>query len=185
MTSAMHINKNPHEWLGENLWALKLAQAHMKTQRDGRPLFFDALDFKDRFGQNSTSSTVLFVDIGGSKGPQSRALRKRYPDLAGRVILQDRPEVIEQAKTELAAMKIEGEVYNMFTPQPIKVARAYYLRNNFHAWDDATCVKILLNVKAGLTHDSVILIDELVLPERNCTMQGAELDLEIMIAVGT
>lgn len=83
-------------------------------------MFFDALDVEERFGQNTTSSTVLFVDIGGSTGPQSRILRQRYPHLAGRVILQDRPEIIDQARTDLDFAGIEAEVHDIFTPQPVK-----------------------------------------------------------------
>jgi demethylsterigmatocystin 6-O-methyltransferase len=73
----------------------------MRVQREGRPLFFDALNFEKRFAQNADSETILFVDVGGSTGPQSQELRERFPDLKGRVLLQDRPEVVEQAKEEL------------------------------------------------------------------------------------
>ncbi|PQE06880.1 Trichodiene oxygenase protein [Rutstroemia sp. NJR-2017a BVV2] len=201
-SSVLHTDKHPYGWLADNPWALELAQSHMRVQREGRPLFFDALDFQKRFGQNTTSSTVLFVDVGGSTGPQSRTLRQRFPDLPGRVILQDRPEVIDQAKADLASARIEAEVHDIFTPQPIKGstveetsqltfssshrkgARAYYLRNIFHAWEDATCLKILENAKVGLTDQSVILIDEIVLPERDATTQGAQHDIEVMICVG-
>lgn len=58
------------------------------------------------------------------------------------------------------------------------------MRNIFHAWGDATCKEILVNAKAGMTDESVILIDELVLPERGATAQGVQLDLEVMICVG-
>jgi trans-aconitate methyltransferase len=92
----------------------------MRVQREGRPLFFDALDFQERFAKDSTAETVLFVDVGGSTGPQSRELRKRFPGLEGRVLLQDRPEVIEQAKDELVAARIEAEVHDIFTPQAVK-----------------------------------------------------------------
>ncbi|KAH8732613.1 S-adenosyl-L-methionine-dependent methyltransferase [Phaeosphaeriaceae sp. PMI808] len=183
-SNTVPTDKHPYEWLAANPWALELAQAHMRTQREGRPLFFDALDFEKRFAQNTTSSTVLFVDVGGSTGPQSRTLRQRYPDLPGRVILLDRPEVIELAKEDLSSANIEAQVYDMFTPQPIKGARAYYLRNIFHAWADATCVEILVNLKAGLTDESAILIDEIALPERGATAQGAEHDIELMIGAG-
>ncbi|EPE28200.1 S-adenosyl-L-methionine-dependent methyltransferase [Glarea lozoyensis ATCC 20868] len=183
-SSAVQTDKHPYGWLAENSWALKLAQTHMNVQREGRPLFFDALDFQKRFAKDTTSSTVLFVDVGGSIGLQSRTLRRRFPDLPGRVILQDRPEIIQQAKADLASAKVEAEIYDIFTPQPIKGARAYYLRNIFHAWGDATCREILLNAKAGLTDGSVILIDEIVLPERDATTQGAQLDIEVMICVG-
>lgn len=84
-------------------------------------MFFDALDFEKRFGQDTTSSTILFVDIGGGEGSQSLALRERYPDLPGRVLIQDRPEVVEQARAQLpSSVRINAEVHNMFEPQPVK-----------------------------------------------------------------
>jgi len=53
---------------------------------------------------------------------------KAFPDLAGRVILQDLPAIIESGlKEELAGFGIEAIAHNFFTPQPIKGARAYYL----------------------------------------------------------
>jgi len=184
-SSTLNIaDKHPYAWLADKPWALELAQAHMRVQREGRPLFFDALNFEERFAQNTDSETILFVDIGGSTGPQSRELRKRFPNLKGRVLLQDRPEVVAQAKEELKTMGIEAEVHDIFTPQTVKGARTYYLRNIFHAWGDPTCKQILVNAKEGLTEDSVLLIDEIVLPERDATAQGAQHDVEVMICVG-
>lgn len=120
-TSSIPTDKHPYEYLAENPWAMKLALAHLRNQREGRPLFFDALDFKKRFGQDTESSTVLFVDVGGSTGSQSLTLRKRYPDLPGRVLIQDRPEFVKHAEEQLTdSDKIEVEVHDIFTPQPIK-----------------------------------------------------------------
>ena len=58
------------------------------------------------------------------------------------------------------------------------------MRKIFHAWGDATCKEILVNAKAGMTDQSVILIDEIVLPERGATAIGVQMDLEVMICVG-
>jgi hypothetical protein len=52
--------------------------------------------------------------------PQSQELRERFPDFKGRVLLQDRPEVVEQAKEELKTKGIEAQVHDMFTPQTDK-----------------------------------------------------------------
>jgi demethylsterigmatocystin 6-O-methyltransferase len=118
--SAIGTDKTPFEWLSENPWALDLAQAHMKVHRKGRPVFFDALDLEKRFSQGATSSTVLFVDVGGGSGSQARTFRQRYPNLPGRVLLQDRPEVVQHMKAELASSGIEAEAYDFFTPQPVQ-----------------------------------------------------------------
>lgn len=58
------------------------------------------------------------------------------------------------------------------------------MRKIFHAWGDATCKDILVNAKAGMTDQSVLLIDEIVFPERGATAQGVQMDLEVMICVG-
>jgi hypothetical protein len=58
------------------------------------------------------------------------------------------------------------------------------MRNIFHAWGDAKCVEILLNIKAGMTEQSVLIIDEIAFPEKNAKGQAAEHDIEVMICVG-
>ncbi|KAI0893756.1 S-adenosyl-L-methionine-dependent methyltransferase [Annulohypoxylon nitens] len=185
LAKAHNTEKHAYSWLGENPWALKLTLAYMKVQFEGRPLFFDVLDFQARFGTDSTSSTVLFVDIGGSTGSQSLNFRRRYPSLPGRVIIQDRPEVVQKAKSVLdSAANIELEAYDIFTPQPIKGARAYYMRKILHSFADEKCLKILANLKAGLTEQSVIMIDETVLPEQGARPRGAQHDIEVLMSVG-
>ncbi|KAI0479727.1 S-adenosyl-L-methionine-dependent methyltransferase [Xylaria cf. heliscus] len=185
LSKAHNTEKHAYSWLGENPWALKLTLAYMKVQFEGRPLFFDVLDFQARFGTDSTSSTILFVDIGGSTGSQSLNFRQRYPSLPGRVIIQDRPEVVQKAKSALAnAVDIELEVYDMFTPEPIKGARAYYMRKILHSFADEKCLDILANIKPALTKESVIIIDETVLPERGAKPRGAQHDIEVLMSVG-
>jgi demethylsterigmatocystin 6-O-methyltransferase len=172
--------------MAENPWALDLAIAHMRVQRAGRPVFFDVLDFKERFARDATSETVLFVDIGGSTGPQSLSLRSRFPDLPGRVIVQDRPEIVQQAKGKIdSSTNIEIVVHDFMTPQPVTGAKVYYLRNILHAWDDETCVKILQNIKVAMTEESTILLDENVVPERDAPARVAEHDIEMMLCLGT
>lgn len=63
-------------------------------------------------------------------------------------------------------------------------ARTYYLRNIFHAWADPGCVEILVNIKSGMTEESVILIDETILPEKGVKPRGAQHDLEVMTSIG-
>lgn len=58
------------------------------------------------------------------------------------------------------------------------------MRNIFHAWGIPTCKEILAKAKAGMTEESVLLIDEIVLPEQHATAQGAEHDIEVMICAG-
>lgn len=68
------------------------------------------------------ADTVLFVDVGGALGHNAILLRQRYPDLKGRVVVQDQASVVEQSRA--AALPghedVERQVYDFWTPQPIK-----------------------------------------------------------------
>ncbi|KAI1144925.1 S-adenosyl-L-methionine-dependent methyltransferase [Nemania diffusa] len=169
LSRAHNTDQHAYSWLGDNPWALKLTLAYMKVQFRDRPLFFDALDFQTRFAHDAIDSTILF----------------RYPNLPGRVILQDRPEVVEKAKSALASSaNIEVEVYDIFTPESVKGARAYYLRKILHSYVDERCLEVLGNIKAGMTEESVIMIDETVLPECGAGLRGAQHDIEVLMSVG-
>ncbi|KAI0013792.1 putative sterigmatocystin 8-O-methyltransferase precursor [Xylariaceae sp. FL0662B] len=158
----------------------------MTAQRAGLPIFLDAIDFEQELGQGTTESTALFVDVGGAKGHQCIALRDRFPNLRGRVILQEQAHVIAQVRENpLPGFdNIETEVYDFFTPQPIKGARAYYLRNILHDWPGDKCKQILQSIKAGMTEDSVLLVDEMLLPERGAPWRATQIDMTMCVCLG-
>ncbi|KAI0910896.1 S-adenosyl-L-methionine-dependent methyltransferase [Ustulina deusta] len=166
------------EWVKERPNMMGHFMSWMVSQRDGLPMFLDVLDFEKEFAVQGANDPV-FVDIGGALGHQCIALRQKHPGLVGRVILQDREEVIQQVRTRpIPGFEgIETQPYDFFTPQPVKGARAYYLRNILHDWPDHKCVEILKNVKSAMTKDSRILIDEMVLPERGAPWRATQLDL--------
>ncbi|KAK7744784.1 hypothetical protein SLS62_010017 [Diatrype stigma] len=141
--------------------------------------------------------------LRGAKGSQCIAFKQRYPDLPGRIILQDVPQVVEETRRNpLPGFEgIETECNDFFTSQPIKGiiptqikyaglghlltnpdigARVYYLRNILHDWPNHKCIKILENIKAAMAEYSVVLIDEMALPERNVPWRAAQQDLEMM-----
>ena len=62
-------------------------------------------------------SDVLLVDVGGGRGKLLERFREQRPELEGRMILQDLPEVI---KGREAAEGVEYMVHDFFNPQPIK-----------------------------------------------------------------
>jgi hypothetical protein len=75
---------------------MELFMGWMQSQRDGLPMFLDVVDFQKEFSQGSSDSSVLFVDTGGAMGHQCIALKQKYPELPGRIILQDQQRVIDQ-----------------------------------------------------------------------------------------
>ncbi len=59
----------------------------------------------------------MLVDIGGGPGHQCVALKKRYPDLRGRIGLQYTEDVIKEA---LFYPGIKAMVHDVWIKQPIK-----------------------------------------------------------------
>lgn len=66
---------------------------------------------------------IFMVDVGGGLGHDLSGFARMYPDRKLRLVLQDLPEVIEEAKTQDLDSKIELSEHDFFQPQPIKGAR--------------------------------------------------------------
>jgi hypothetical protein len=125
-------------------------------------------------------SDPLLVDIGGSQGADMIAFKEKYPGITGRLILQDLPIVIEQAKNIPSGIEAMG--YDFFTPQPIKGAKAYYLRTVLHDWPDKQALQILARVREVMGPESLLLINETILPESNVALSSAQADLTMMVS---
>ena len=66
-----------------------------------------------------TSESILLVDQGGGLGHDLAEFFHKHPDLQGRLILQDKPDVIDSIGTDLDRC-IERMPHDFFTPQPIQ-----------------------------------------------------------------
>lgn len=70
-------------------------------------------------GAHKSHDAPFWVDIGGCLGQDLLDLRRHYPSIPGKLILQDLPPVIEQVKkiqqTSFTAME-----HDFFTEQPVK-----------------------------------------------------------------
>ena len=76
--------------------------------------------FEQQIGNASQSkddTNVLFVDIGGGLGHEIQEIRRRFPTLRGRMVLQDLAQTIEQIT---AGPAMEHMVHDFFTLQPVK-----------------------------------------------------------------
>lgn len=52
-----------------------------------------------------------------------------------------------------------------------------------HDWSNNKCRDILNNIIPAIDPDSVILIDEMVLPDRNVHWHSTQIDLTMMVAL--
>ena len=127
-------------------------------------------------------SEVLLVDVGGGQGDDLVSLRTAHPELLGRLILQDLPAVISAINPNtLSASGIEAMPHNFFHPQPVRKARYYYLRTVLHDWPDLQALQILGLIKESMGPNSVLLIEESVLPEEDMSLQSGCSDLTMMV----
>lgn len=69
-------------------------------------------------GMTANKGEVTIVDVGGGMGHDLVELKKKHPELFGRYILQDLPQVIEQIPQPLEG--IEATVHDFYTEQPVK-----------------------------------------------------------------
>ena len=65
------------------------------------------------------SDVPLLVDIGGGLGTDVMEFRPRYPNVPGKVVLQELPAVVKSAK--------ESETHLVDLVQPNKISQQYFL----------------------------------------------------------
>ena len=139
--------------------------------------WFEYYPISDNLQVESDADPVL-VDIGGGLGHGLVALKEKLPNLRGKLILQDLPIVIDDVKSLPTGCEVMA--YDFFRPQPVKGAKAYFLRFVLHDWPDKQAKEILGNVRAAMNEDSVLLINESTMPESNVSLWSAQIDLSMM-----
>lgn len=110
------------EWLKENPQQRKFFDSFMGFRRIEILPWYDIFPIDDQFslGLRSDPDAVLIVDVGGSHGHDILKFKERYPDLPGKLILQDLPETIDSLSGESSG--IEPMAYNFYHPQSVKGA---------------------------------------------------------------
>ncbi|KAI1370511.1 S-adenosyl-L-methionine-dependent methyltransferase [Hypoxylon crocopeplum] len=120
---------------------------------------------------------VSFVDIGGGIGHQCKTFKKRVPYLKGKIILEDLEEVVANAELEDGIEKVPVD---FLQSQPVKGAASYYFRSVLRNWPDNYSRTILGYVRDVMDRDSLLLIDELVLPDKGAHRYETQLDLTML-----
>lgn len=167
------------EWVAEHPYYQKAFNATMQLsfRRNGED-WFTFFPVAEKLSVQDPADALL-VDIGGSQGKDLAALKKLYPDLPGRLILQDLPAVVEAARDRLPH-GIEVQGHDFFDPQPVEGAAAYYLRTVLHDWPDMQALRILARVREAMGPESLLLIDEICLPETHVPFRAAVGDFMMM-----
>lgn len=92
----------------------------MSARRAGlRREWFDLYPVESRLvaGSKQGDDAVFLVDVAGGKGHDISSLSSRFPDLPGRLIVQDLPRTFEDYTPPKG---IEAMPHDIFTEQPIE-----------------------------------------------------------------
>ena len=174
------------EWRKHNPENAKAGQAFMAAQRTGQRSIWEGdrvpLSDLSLSGSELDAGRVLLVDVGGGFGHQCIDLRRLNPDIKGHMITQDLPLVHNMLDNadELKALDIEPMEHDFMKPQPVHGAKVYYLRNVIHNWNDSGSEIILKQVRQALAEDSVVMIDDVVMPRVGATWKQASMDIAMM-----
>jgi len=137
---------------------------------------------KELQGFKPSNDSAVLVDIGGGFGQHSVFFKEKFPHIEGRVVVEDLASTLKHISAKPAG--IDFEEYDFFTPQPIRGAKFYYLRHVLHDWPDDDCIRILKNIIPAMGPESLILLDEVVLPETKVPWQVSSMHLLMMALHG-
>lgn len=122
----------------------------------------------------------VLIDAGGGLGALAALLLDRYPHL--RVVLLDRPEVVEQAGRALGtADRLALRAADLLEPWEAR-GDAVLMSRVLHDWDDDAALRILRHARSALAPGGRLFVVEMLLPEDG--VAGSLCDLHLLVATG-
>ena len=128
------------------------------------------------------SGVQTLVDVGGGLGGFITTVLKRNPTVKG--ILFDRPDVIEDARQQLAEAGLQDRlelVAGDFLQSVPKGGDLYFMRQILLDWDDEASANILRHCLASMNPGGKILAAERVLKPGRADLLGKLIDLVLMV----
>ena len=116
---------NGFTWLCQNPAALSRFNSFMEGQRADRLHWGDWFPVREQILDHPdlTADTPLIVDIGAGRGHDLMGFRQRFPDAAGKLVLEDLSTVIDEVRgaQDLEAAKVDTQVFDFFNEvQPVE-----------------------------------------------------------------
>ncbi|TFY66484.1 hypothetical protein EVG20_g4602 [Dentipellis fragilis] len=110
------------------------------------------------------------VDVGGGVGTSAFPLARDFPAL--KVVVQDRPDVIADAKKlwstkmpeAVDSGRVELEAHDFFNAQPKRDVSIFLLKQVMHDWSDEYCAKLLKRLREAANSSTKLILFESVMP---------------------
>ncbi|GAP82371.2 putative O-methyl transferase B [Rosellinia necatrix] len=175
---AFHTTLDPFAWFAQNPSYLAEFNTYhaLRRQPDATWLSVYPVEAEAAGWQ---ADQPLYVNMGGGIGQQCAQFKDKYPGINGRIILQDLPHSVAKA---LPTPGVENMAHNMFEPQPVAGAKFYHLRAVFHNHPPLRVRMLLETIKAAMNSESVLLVDEMILPEEKVNHMAASIDMTVLSA---
>lgn len=106
---------NSFAWFASHPENLKNFNTYMALRRKPEATWLSVYPV-EKEAVNWPAEKGLYVNIGGSIGHQCAQFKEKYPNLQGRVVLQDLPHSVANA---LPTPGVENMAHDMFEPQPV------------------------------------------------------------------
>ncbi|KAK0437893.1 O-methyltransferase [Armillaria borealis] len=122
------------------------------------------------FQWGSLANGSVVVDVGGGMGHSMLKVHKEHPSL--KIVVQDRPKVIEQAKqfwsTNDADTASSGSVtlqaQDFFAPQQVRAPAVFMCRMIFYNYGKSVAANILKQLRSAMASNTKLLIIDQIVP---------------------
>lgn len=121
---AYHTELDTYTYFSQNPENLTALIKYMGLEQDVRGRWLREYPFEGQTGNwNPTSEEALFVDIGGNVGHYCALFKGQFPNIPGRIVLEDLPGTLSHA---LPTPGVEKIGHDFFQPQPIKGTQSIF-----------------------------------------------------------
>ncbi|KAI0122601.1 S-adenosyl-L-methionine-dependent methyltransferase [Daldinia grandis] len=161
------------------------ANTFFEGDRGSSPSWASWFPVEEKLLKGCSKDLPVLVDVGGGRGHDVVEFCRAFPDVEGRVVLQDQQPVLDSSVADLPPT-IEKSRIDFFQEAPVKGARIYYMKYILHDWQDDACLQILKNVAAAMTKGySYLVINDMILPEERCPLFPALWDILIFTVLSS
>ncbi|KAI2464675.1 O-methyl transferase B [Annulohypoxylon bovei var. microspora] len=172
-----NTQKQPFDFMLTLPGAMDQFHTYMALRRQAELSWLTVYPVHEEAAGLTDQKRPLYVNIGGGIGHQCAQFREKYPDLPGRVILQDLPGTVARA---LPTPGVENMAHDFFGPQPVRGAKFYFMRGVPHNHPPHRVRLLFERTREAMAPDSVLLVDETVLPATGVGFIAASIDLTML-----